>query len=233
MTKNKYNELRFGVTDSNGHRSATWSVINSKLKSDIYISCRELGGKIKTSLHQSGSWHVGFSKDATKNCFDNEDTKYIEIWKRPQPINEGVTLALRIVTPFSAVTTPIEKSSKEIVWIPNCKEGFATEIDLIITSDDTIVSHWPGKNSGANLVGTFKLANKETVWIVYWIVSLPDLSGLNGKKFSFLNGKDRKDLMEGNFRVVIFGQGDDGSRTIFDCAVQSKGEIKNDNRDSD
>lgn len=221
MTKTKDNHLRFGITDNNGHRAATWTITNPKSKSDIYISCRELRGTIKTSLHQSGSWHIGYMKDVAENL-ENDQNKYIEIWSRPKPIAIGITLAFRVVTPFSAVTSPVNKSSKEIFWISNCNEGFATEIDIIITSADILISNWPGKsNMNTKLIGNFKLNNQETVWLVYRTIPMPDLSIINGKQFQFLKGKNRQDLVSGNLRAIIFGQETDGSRTIFDCAIQN------------
>jgi hypothetical protein len=221
VSKNKTNELRFSITDNGGHRAATWKVISPKSKSDIYISCRELRGTIKTSLHQSGSWHVGFSKEASEYHFDSDEVKYIEIWDRPQPIMNGVTLALKIITPFSAVTSTLEESTKEMVQIPNCEDGFATEIALIVTSPFALQSGWPGKTSmNTSLVGTFKLANDETVWIVYRTIPLPNFGTLIGKEFSLLKGRNETDLTKGNLRAMIFGDGDDNSRVIIDCVVQ-------------
>lgn len=230
MTKD--NQLRFGITDNNGHRAATWTITNPKSKSDIYISCRELRGTIKTSLHQSGSWHFGYSKEATEKYLDSNQRKYIEIWSRPKAIALGVTLAFRIVTPYSAVTSKITESVKDIIWIPNCKEGLATEIDLIITSADTDTSNWPGKDKmDTKLIGSFKLANKETAWLVYWTGPMPNLSGLNGNQFQFFKGKNKEDLLGGNLRAIVFGQETDDSRTIFDCAVLNKAKTKNESTD--
>src|SRR4051812_36013150 len=94
--------LRFAVTDNNGRRGATWKIWTPKHKADIYLVCRELKGAIKTSLHESGSWHSGYTDDALGKYFEDEkileQKKYIDIWPRPKEIAEGVTLAFRIVT---------------------------------------------------------------------------------------------------------------------------------------
>jgi hypothetical protein len=228
MTKTKDNHLRFGITNNNGLRAATWTITNPKSKSDIYISCRELRGTIKASLHQSGSWHIGYSKDAVEKYLATDQNKYMEIWSRPNPIALGFTLAFRIVTPYSAVTCRLIESSKDIKWIPNCNEGFATEIDLIITSPDTAIINWPGKEKmDTKLLGSFKLSNEETAWLVYWTVPLPDFSGLSGKQFQFYKGKTKQDLVGANLRAIIFGQEPDDSRTIYDCAMQTT-KTKND-----
>ena len=223
MTKSKINQIRFGITDDNGHMAATWSISNPKTKSDIYVSCRELNGMIKTSLHESGSWHAGYSKEATEKYFEAKENKYIEIWEKPQPITPGVTLALRIVTPYSAITKPVGNISKEFTWIPNCATGYATEIDLIITTENTNLNGWPGKNSmGTQLIGTIQLANGEKAWLVYWTIPMPDFTKLSSIKMKLLKNKTTDDLKTESLRAIIFGDKSDGSRTIYDLAVTSK-----------
>ena len=56
-------ELRFAVRAVSGHRAATWKVWTlGGEKNDVYVACRGLGGQLKASLHQSGQWHVSFTK---------------------------------------------------------------------------------------------------------------------------------------------------------------------------
>ena len=85
-------------------RAATWKLWTPQLKSDIYLSCRELRGTIKTNMHQSGSCHIGYTKETNSKFLETEEAvyknQYIEKWPRPKPIADGVTLAFRIVTPF-------------------------------------------------------------------------------------------------------------------------------------
>jgi hypothetical protein len=216
--------LRFGIRN-NGLRAATWKIWTPKLKSDIYLSCRELKGSIKASLHQSGSWHFGYTDQALDKYFESEEafekSKYIEIWPRPKPIADGVTLAFRIVTPHSATTTPVGQTSKDVFWIPNCSEGSATEIDIIISPATNDAQNWPGKNRmGTKLIGSYNLPSKETVWVVYWEIALPDLSSFSGKAFNFFKGKSKIDLVGANLKAILFGDEQDGSRTLFDCSVE-------------
>jgi hypothetical protein len=216
--------IRFGITDNYGHRAATWKIWTPNSKSDIYLSCRELGGVLKASLHQSGSWHFGYN-NSLDTYFESEEAfdkcKYIEIWPRPKPIAEGITLAFRIVTPHASVNTPMEPNMKDIKWVSNCSVTLATEIDIIITSYEHGQDNWPGKNNMATkFIGSYKLNNTETLWVVSWEIPVPDLSSLSGNKFQFFKGKSIADLKSTNLKAIIFADQADGSRTLIDCAVK-------------
>src|SRR5882672_10226715 len=141
------NELGFGVCDEEKSlRAATWKLWTPKFKKDIYLACRQLGGQIKMSFHESGSWQFGFSKEGFENIVDTtvnpQRSRHAEIWDRPAPV--------------VAVVAPIEGSEKAIVRIPNCPEGMATEIDILISTKHDDLSDWPEKNSMATkFIGTY------------------------------------------------------------------------------
>ena len=217
--------LRFGIRND-ALRAATWNISSSPSNGEIYVSCRELKGFIKVSLHQSGNWHLGYSDEAFDKYFRTDESirkdKYIETWPRPRVIADGVTLALRIVTPDSAITTPVENKIKKIVWIPSCSTGYATEIDIIITRLSKDPKSWPGKNGiGTKLVGSYDLQNNETLWVVYWQIPIPDLSSIGRNPYRFLKGASESDLKKGNLKAIIFADEKDGSRTLFDIAVEN------------
>ena len=148
--------------------------------------------------------------------------RYIEKWPRPSDIAPGITLAFRIVTPWSAVSTPIKKDKlKGVTWLPNAPEPKATEIDILITKPTTQATGWPGRQSmGTSFIGSFPLENGETVWAVYFIVDMPDFSSLGRGTGKFFKGKDEKNLKEEGLRLLLFGTQPDGSRVMYDCAVQ-------------
>ncbi len=170
--------IRFGITDGAGKRSATWKCWTPTGigKHDVYLACRELGGALKTSLHETGQWHVAYS-----NSFFDEKVvepghkkkgRFIEKWARPKELAPGVTLAFRIVTPWSAVRTPYDhKNFKRMHWLQNANEGKATEIDIIVTSSTTPVTGWPGMRSmNTSLVDSMRLDNGEsTHWWECWL----------------------------------------------------------------
>jgi len=175
--------IRFGITDGQGHRAASWKLWTPSTTSDVYLACRELGGTLKASLHESGNWHVAYSQttfDAdVLGIVPSQKDRFMDKWSRPKPIAPGVTLAFRIVTPYSAVMTPLYNPGKNISWIPNCSAPRATEIDLILVSPTTPATGWPGKNKmGTQLIGSYHLSSGDSVWAVYWTIDMPDLSSI-------------------------------------------------------
>jgi len=220
--------IRFGISDRSGHRAATWRLWTPSGKSDVYLACRALGGALKASLHRSGRWHVAYSQAAFKGdvqgAISTQQDRFLEKWPRPAPIAPGVTLAFRIVTPHSAVTSLSSEADGNITWIPNCPPPRATEIDIMIVSPSISVTGWPGKNKmGTQLIGSYKLTNGESVWAVHRVVDTPDLSSVAKGIGRFYKGRSEEDLKSGSLRALVFGKEADGSRVIYDCAAMSKG----------
>lgn len=218
--------IRFGINDGLGNRSATWKCWSPMRlgKFDVYLACRALGGALKASLHQSGQWHIAYSNAFFEKNLDNlpqnEKGRFIEKWPRPNEIAPGVTLAYRIVTPCSAVNTPYDESKfKNVKWILNAKEGKATEIDVIITDPSILISDWPGKHSmNTKIIGSIKLPNGETVWIVYWEIEMPTIP-IKKLTPTYFIGKSKKDLQGDNLHILLFGNEKDGSRVLYDFAI--------------
>ncbi len=222
--------LRFGITDGAGHRAATWKLWTEtgRKKSEVYLASRSLGGTLKASLHESGNWHIAYNQDVferdVKGAIPKQKDRFITKWPRHKDIAPGFTLAFRIATPWSAITNLIEKSkTKNVTWLPNAPKPKATEIDIIFTQPKVLVSDWPGSCSmGTSLIGSMPLENGETVWAIYWIIDMPDLSKLSKGIGRFFQGKSHDDLRKDGLRALIFGTEPDGSRVIYDCAVERK-----------
>lgn len=216
--------IRFGITDGEGHRASTWKLWTKTGVSDVYLACRALGGKLKASLHESGSWHIAYTQKTFKEKVEGaakQSDRFIEKWPRPKPIAKGVTLAYRIVTPWSSVTSSIGEMKGNIIWIPNAPKPKATEIDVIITARNTSVTGCPGKRSmGTSLVGSFQLENGETVWVVHRVIDMPDLSSLTKGNVHFYKGMGPQDLESDKLRALVFGHEQNGSRVIYDCVVR-------------
>lgn len=217
--------LRFGIHDDHGNQAATWKLWTQTGNSDVYLTCRTLGGTLKTSFHESGQWHVAYTQNKfetiVKGAILNKSDSYIQKWPRPKPIAAGITLAYRIVTPYFAITLPKPKTHKKFTWITNAPQPKSTEIDILITSPFQKVTGWPGKRSmGNSLIGSFDLTNGGRIWAVYMIVDMPDLSTINNKPAQFYKGRSKEDLKSGILRALAFGDEKDGSRVIYDVLVQ-------------
>jgi len=221
--------LRFGIHDSAGHRAATWKLLTGKgsNKSDVYLVFRELNNTLKVSLHGSGQWHIAHSRrtfeEDVKGTVPKFEDRYIEKWSRPPDIAPGITLALRIGTPWWAVSTPVKEDRvRGVTWLPNAPEPRATEIDILISKPMTPLIEWPGRRSmDTSFIGALLLENGEIIWAVYQIVDMPDYSRLGTGTGWFYKGKNEKDLEGEGLRGFAFGREPDDSRVIHDLAVQS------------
>ena len=220
------NSIRFSVCDGKGNRASTWHCFTAKSpKNDVYLTCRETGHAIKSSLHESGSWHYAYFEDFfTEKVEELDQTnkdRFIDKWMRPPDIAPGVTLAFRIVIPWSSVTTPNNiPPSKNIVWVPKPSEGYAIEFYVIFTRQNTPVNNWPGKNGmDTELIGSLSISSGDTVWIVYREIVMPEVPN-QSLKLKFYKGKGKDDLFSKNLRMLAYTTEEDGSRVFFDFAVQ-------------
>jgi hypothetical protein len=73
---------------------------------------------------------------------------------------------------------------------------------------------------GTSLIGSIPLENGEIVWAVHWVVNMPDFTSLGKGTGRFYKGHSEKDLKSEGLRVLVFGTEPDGSRVMYDCAVQ-------------
>src|SRR5437879_671003 len=175
--------IRFTVKNIAGQRAATWKCWSERGKEDVYVTCQELGGVLKTSFHGSGKCHVAFVEDFFEKSVSEEDRtergRFVEKWSRPQTMAPGVTLVYRIITPWSSVTLP-DHETASIVSVPAPPDGKALELLLVLIEGTTRVTDWPGKNTGTQLVGSYALPSGTTVWIVWRQIDIPKLPPLQG-----------------------------------------------------
>ena len=222
--------IRFGVGSSGSLHAATWKLWTeaSGGHSEIYLACRALGGELKVSLHQSGNWHVAFSaktyKDKVEGAIPILTSRFAEKWPQPPDIALGVTLAFRIVTPETAVSSNSEiKNPNKIKWVPPPPDNKAVEKYILITTPHAKIPEWPGKDSmGTELIGSFQLNNGNIVWVVSLIIDCPDFSKSGSGTGHFFKGKSKDDLKDSaNLRALAFGDNPDGSRVIYDITVET------------
>jgi len=174
-------------------------------------------------MHQSGNWHIAFSQktyeEKVEGAVPSLGSRFADRWPRPTEIADGVTLAFRIVTPASAVSSNSElKNPNKIVWASAPPDDKALKIYICITTPDARISDWPGKDSmGTGLIGSIGLNNGDTVWAVSQVVDCPDFSKLPSGTGYLFKGRTKNDLKKGeNLRALLFGDNPDGSRVIYD-----------------
>lgn len=215
--------IRFTVRNAEGCHAATWKCWTPPGKDDVYLTCRELGAALKTSLHQSGNWHVAYFQDFFEGRVPEEHRtergRFIDQWSRPNPIAPGVTLAFRIITPWSSVTSQCDMPTS-ITVVPPPTDGRAIEFDVFLVDSTTPVTGCPGKSKmNTRLVGSYALPSGTSVWIIWWEVDMPNLRTLRGTP-KFYRGSSFDDLRVGGIRMLAFGDEPDGSKVIYDCVAK-------------
>ncbi len=218
-------ELRFGVRAISGRCAATWKVWNEGSKSnDVYVACRALGGELKASLHQSGQWHISFTRTFFTTKFpgspENPRTRFPDSWHRPKELSPGFTLAHRIVVPWYAATSRPRVEAEEVIWVPPAPADHANEFAVIFTSRECPEGEWPGSRSmKSGLVGSFQIPSGERVWVVWTVQPVKGPPSVTGVP-SFFVGKGHNDLRSRNLRAVAFAHEPDGTRSMYDLPVQ-------------
>lgn len=221
--------IRFGIRSPDGKRSATWKCFAPRGvgKSDIYLLNRNLGGTIKTSLHESGYWHNAYVKkfydERVPDSLKEEKGRFIEAWKRPLEVAKGLTIALKIVTPFNSVSICTKTElHRKVTWIPNASERNATEVLIIITKPDVFVSNWPGKNgSGTELIGCLNLDDGSKVWLVYRYIDQPVFDNKYRGKVTYFKDAVNENPETGKLKAMLFGDTADGTKVIYDLNYSS------------
>lgn len=198
-------------------------------KSDLYLVCRSLGGSLKTSLHESGRWHVAYEKETFEAKVQGmpgaRPDRFIEKWPKPSELAPEITLAYRLVIPSDAISSHVGEEDARVLWLPNAPRGQATEIDVLLVSKDVHLDGWPGKGSmGTLLVGSVLLDSGDTAFAVHWTVGMPERPKQQPGQGRFFRGMSRADLLDANLRAIAFGSEPDGSRTIYDLAVKLREE---------
>lgn len=215
--------IRFAVL-SGAHRAASWKCWSPSGKEDVYVSCRETGYAFKASLHASGDWRIQyfdrFYRAAVRDEHRTARGRIIDQWPRPAPIVVGHTLALRIRTPWSSVTTPQKAGS--MAAIPAPAHGKAVECVLFLLDGAMSAAGWPGMSGTmrTKLVGSYLRASGAAVCVVWWEIDMPTLPPLRGTP-KLYSGRGMDDLRgaEG-LRMLGFTDASDGSRVIYDLVVK-------------
>jgi hypothetical protein len=216
--------VRFGVGDGITRRATTWKcwAVRGTGRNDVYLANRHLRGALKASLHESGTWQVGFNRRYLDAHAPREEwpTRIVDKWDRPKELAPGVTLAYRILTPSASVnTTPTADERSRIVWIVPPPDGRAVEIALVLTAPTTVTTDWPGRRSlGTSLVGHFTLDNGHTAWIVSRIVDMPQIPNLTVNRERYFSGRTRVDVGP-NTRAILFRDAPDGSHVMYDVVL--------------
>ncbi|HWO73449.1 MAG TPA: hypothetical protein VNN21_07815, partial [Dehalococcoidia bacterium] len=144
--------------------------------------------------------------------------------RRPLEIAPGITLVCHLYVPAAAVKVDITELPKNTFPIKAPEIPRAIEISLFLTSENALVTHWPGKTSmHTSLIDKFSLATTgETAWLVY-----RETEGLQSGSMSVRNkwvfSASKKSSFEPeNLLALVFGDAPNGSRVVLELVVGSQ-----------
>lgn len=214
--------LRFGVVDDLGNRAASWKLFTRTGPNiDFYLACRELGGSLKTSFHQSGFWHTAYNQAAFERMKPSDKEgrdRFISRWPKPIEKLPGFWVGMHIITPFGSPTVQDQNLPADFIKVAPAPPGRAIEFTIAVSAPQALISDWPGSKTGAVLVGTVALADGSTVWVLSSVVDIPDLKVPN-RSPHFFEGYDESDLRSEGLRALAFADCADGSKMIVDAKV--------------
>jgi len=221
--------LRFAVGMPRGMRASTWRCWTpARGRSDVYLAPRSIAGAYHLSLHESGSWHVGFAKEFKSRMVDEGrwkgGSRLIRQFPEPKEIGPGVVLGFRVIIPASAVTIDSSKGSlpPNLVWIPRPAENRAVEISLLITKPTVKTDGWPGRRSmSTSLVGDFPLHSGDHLWIVHRETEIPALGTMRGSYTKFSPAPESSQRLA-KARAIVLVEVDGVPTAFMECKVNDQ-----------
>ncbi len=108
--------------------STVWAIFSGKRSADIYICPRMSGGAVKVSLHQSGSWQVGVTKEHSAHI--EGTSRHWEIWKRGGELAPGVVRAWYLLIPDQEHRVADHDSKAHL--LPAVGPNYAASIEILM-----------------------------------------------------------------------------------------------------
>jgi hypothetical protein len=165
-------QVRFQAVGPDGRSSASWTVFANGSTSDVYIAARPIAGKVKVSLHESGSWRHAFISDATAAPFlpPGADRAFDKFAPASEPIAPGWLLAYTIVLPESELQ-PYPAERKQITPLAVAGLGSAVAVMILLGTASAAPVRW---DPSLSEVGRLQLANGGQVLLLAQTVGVPD-----------------------------------------------------------
>lgn len=116
----------------------------------MYISPRMLGGSVKVSLHQSGSWQLGLTTESPAH-FRSAGSRHWDIWKRGGKLAPGTVRAWYLLIPDE--TLRVGYFDNKAYKLPPVGPEHAASIELLMLANEGPTVEM----DDAHLVGRWRL----------------------------------------------------------------------------
>lgn len=128
--------VRFQVVHVDGRVGSSWSVRSSKHAGDVYVTHRDGGRWVHTSLHRDGRWHFAITPEGQDLV--PKAPAYLAVTRDREEIAPGWLHAMRITVADSELRSQVLETSKvkSLVAVP-MPEGYdGVSIDVLLGAPD-------------------------------------------------------------------------------------------------
>lgn len=165
--------VRVAVGHIQGPQSAVFRIWSPSGKSDVYTSVREIAGKIKISLHETGEGNAGlttqFAMQEVTAVVAMGGSRHQSRWTRQTHVGSLVVTPLQFAIPASELRLwRVQPGATEkVTWLEPPGQGRSVIISCVFTEQSLADDEWPGRRNGTHLLGTKLLPNGEKFWLVW------------------------------------------------------------------
>jgi hypothetical protein len=142
---------RIQLTGGSKRCSTVWTIVSAKHSADLYICPHMLGGAVKASLHESGSWQAGLTSG---------ESRHWDIWERGEELAPGMVRAWYLLIPDQELRVA-DHDSKAYKLPPVGPEHAASIEFLMMSNGGPTVSF-----DDAHVVGRWRLAGRNESCLV-------------------------------------------------------------------
>lgn len=225
-------EYFFAVGSPERVMSSIWRIWTWPGKSDVYISEKGAVGSFKVSLHQDGTYRIGFANQFVRehrargnwNIRDRATDK----WIAPE-VRLGIQMPFRLFIPGSELRPPEAGwvTKKPVVWLREVPANFAYEIRLYL--GNTRVRNSITVNSPDGGLGGLWTRPLPDGWVLVVLAKRGPFPESEQRKIEQVRQKAIKAakilppalLAGGRLRITAQGVADDGSRYFIDMALDA------------
>lgn len=223
-------EYFFAVGSPETVMSSVWRIWTWPGKSDIYFSEKGSVGSFKVSLHQDGTYRIGFANQFVREQRArgnwNIRNRLTDKWIAPE-VKHGIQMPFCLLIPGSELRAPEPGwvTKKPVVWLPEVPANLAYEIRLYLGNTrvrDSITVNSPDGGLG----GLWKRPLPDG-WILVVLAKRGPFRESEQQKVEEVRQKVIKAtaslspalVADGRLRIVAQGFAEDGSRLFIDMAL--------------
>jgi hypothetical protein len=207
--------LRLQLAGSSGRYSTVWSIVSGKRTADLYVSPRMMGGAVKVSMHQSGSWQVGLTRESPVAPSPGL-SRHWDIWTGGTKLSEGLVRAWYLLVPDDELRA-IERDPKARE-LPEVGANHALSLEILLMSNTGPVVAF----DAAHVVGRWSLVDREESYLVVarripWYTEQQAWIKVNRERA--LASLGQGDPLKPEHRYYLHGHDADGTRFGVELAA--------------